>query len=98
MATSKKNKPKKTGSVESLEKRRDKAFQSMLDALESDDAKEYKKQYGVYRRLSADVSAAKGNTYDETLNMEMLKNRKRFSGGGLVRSGHTDHRKKGLFR
>ena len=93
-----------TGSAESFKEKRDKAFQLMLDALESGNDKEYKKQYGIYRRLSAGSSAASGNTSDEELNMEMLKNRKRFknkrkfSGGGLIRTGHTDHRKKGLFR
>jgi hypothetical protein len=95
---------KQTGSAESFKEKRDKAFQLMLDALESGNDKEYEKQYGIYRRLSAGSSAASGNTSDEELNMEMLKNRKRFkskrkfSGGGLVRAGHTDHRKKGLFR
>jgi len=93
-----------TGSAESFKQKRDEAFQSMLDALEAGDDKEYKKQYKIYRSLSAGVSAARGNTSDETLNMEMSKNRekfknkRRFSSGGLVRSGHTDHRKKGLFR
>jgi len=91
-----------TGSVESFKKQRDAAFKRMLDALESGDKKEYEKQYKIYRSLSAGTSAAQGNTSDEELNMEMVKNRKRFkkkrkfSEGGLV--NHTDYRKTGLFR
>jgi hypothetical protein len=93
-----------TGSKESFKEKRDKAFQLMLDALEAGNDKEYKKQYKIYRSLSAGASAASDNTSDETLNMEMSKNRERFknkrkfSGGGLVRTGHTDHRKKGMFK
>ena len=93
-----------TGSVESFKRQRDAAFERMLAALESGNNKEYEKQYKIYRSLSAGASAARGNTSDETLNMEMSKNRerfkkkRRFSKGGLAGSSHTDYRKKGLFR
>ena len=97
----KKSKLKKTnsgasqlGTTEDFKKHRDIAFQKMLKALENDDEKEYKKQYKIYRNLSAGASASKGNTQDESLNMTFLKNRKI----GNSKGGMVDYRKTGLFK
>ena len=79
MSKDKKSKLKKTnsgasqlGTTKDFEKHRDIAFQKMLKALENDDEKEYKKQYQIYRTLSAGTSASKENTQDESLNMTFL--------------------------
>lgn len=85
------------GSAESFKKQRDTAFKRMLEALKSNDKKEYKKQQEIYSRLSAGYSAAKDDTEMEKLEKTILKNRKRFSKdyrkGGMVLSTQ-DNRKK----
>ena len=105
MAERKKVKLKRTGagaqqagSVESFKKQRDTAFKRMLEALKSNNKKEYKKQQEIYSRLSAGYSAAKGDTKMEKLEKTILENRKRFSKdyrkGGLVLSSKNNRKKK----
>ena len=86
------------GSAESFKKQRDTAFKRMLEALKSNDKKEYKKQHEIYSRLSAGYSAAKDDTKMEKLEKTILENRKRFSKdyrkGGMVLSSKNNRKKK----
>ncbi len=86
------------GSVESFKKQRDTAYKRMLEALKSNDKKEYKKQRELYDRLSAGYYAAKDNTQMEKLDKAISENRKRFSRdyrkGGMVLSTQDNRKKK----